>query len=256
MYLDLNQNVEFYVGNYKRFQKDEFHVTRVSREDILILMLDGRLYFTEDGKETEVGKGEYYLQRSGLLQSALRPSSDAYYIYCHFKGAWCEEGIHGLPQRGSFDIEKIYQTADSLCRAVRAKNQPRIIISRMFYQILEELLNENRRLDDGLLVAEKIHRYISANYTERLEISGLAEHFSYSSDYVIRVFKRAYGMTPHSYITACRIEYAKLLLSTTDRPIGEVAEICGYSDFTTFYRAFRARTDRSPKEWRLPIAQR
>ena len=250
MYLDLNKSAELCVGNYKRFQKDELHVTRVSREDILILMLDGSLYFIEGENEIEISRGEYYIQRKGLYQSATRPSSDAYYIYFHFNGSWCDEGIHGLPVRGSFDIEKIYRSADRLCRAVQSKNRPYVSTMRMFYEILEQLLAENKRLDDGLLLAEKIHGYISENYVKKLDVSDIAEHFSYSSDYIIRVFKRAYGITPHSYITSCRIEYAKLLLSTGDRPVGEIAEACGYSDFTTFYRAFRERVGRSPREWR------
>lgn len=250
MYLDLNKNAEFRFGDYKRFQKDEFHVTRVSRDDILILMLGGTLYFTEDGNEIAVERGEYYVQRKGLFQSAARPSSDAYYIYFHFGGSWCEEGIHGLPVRGSFDIEKIYRPADRLCRAAKSKNKPFISTARIFYEILEQLLEENRRLDDGLLLAEKIHGYISENYVQKTDVADIAEHFSYSPDYIIRVFKRAYGTTPHSYITSCRIEYAKLMLSTTDRPVGEISETCGYSDFTTFYRAFRERTGRSPREWR------
>lgn len=250
MYLDLNKNANLKFGDYKKFQKDEFHVSRTAREDILILMLGGRLNFTENGKETELESGEYYIQRKGLFQSAAKPSDDAYYIYFHFDGSWCDEGIHGLPTRGSFDVEKIYPIADRLCHALKNKDRPLVSTVRMFYEILENLLKENKLLDNGFLLAERIHEYISEVYTEKAGIADIAKHFSYSPDYVIRSFKRAYGMTPHDYMTSCRIEYAKLLLSTTERRIGDVATACGYSDFTAFYRAFCKNTGRSPKEWR------
>ena len=250
MYLDLNKRADYVLCGYKRFAKDEFHVTRISREDILILMLDGTLYFTEQGNEVAVKRGEYYIQKVGMEQSATRSSDDAHYIYIHFKGSWCEDGIHVLPTRGSFNIEKIYRTADWLCRASLSRSEPFVSVARAFNQIFEMLLQDNRLLDDGLLVAEKIHKYISENFARAIMVSELAERFSYSPDYVIRVFKRAYQTTPHKYMTLCRIEYAKALLSTTDLPISEVAEACGYADFTTFFRAFRAHTSCSPSDWR------
>lgn len=250
MYLDLDKNVKLKLCNYKKFQKNEFHVTRICRDDVLILMLGGRLNFTENGEETELSSGEYYVQRKGLFQSASRPSDDAYYVYFHFDGCWCDEGIHGLPVRGNFDVEKIYRDADNLCRATKSKDRPLVSMMRMFYGVLEELLEENKQLDKGYLIAERIHGYISENYAENIDVADVAKHFSYSPDYVIRLFKRAYGVTPHSYMTSCRIEYAKLLLSTTQLRVGEISAACGYSDFTTFYRAFHEKTGRSPKEWR------
>lgn len=250
MYLDLNQKTDYYGGAYKRFVKGEYHVTRFNRTDILILMLGGTLYFSEDGREVTVSRGEYYIQQDKLHQTSSRPSDDAYYIYLDFKGVWCESGMYGLPLRGSFDIEKIYRLADHLCRVSQSRNQPLLSNAKVFYEILEILFYDNRRLDDRLLMAGKIHEYISENCTKPIDITAVAERFSYTPDYVIRVFKRAYGITPHNYLTNCRIEYAKLLLLNTDRPIAEVAETCGYTDFTTFFRAFRARTKRSPKEWR------
>lgn len=250
MYLDLNKSAECLFGNFKSFVKNELHVTRVAREDVLILMLGGRLYFTENGVETILETGDYYIQKSGLLQSALRPSDNARYIYFHFKGEWCEDGIHALPVRGRFNIEKIYRIAEKLCEDMKSRNTPYIRISGQFYELFWLLLEDNRRTDDGLLLAEKIHGYISEHYTERLDISDIATRFSYSPDYIIRIFKRAYGQTPHSYITACKTEYAKLLLSTTDKAVCEIAEACGYLDFTTFYRAFKGRTGVSPKSWR------
>ena len=250
MYLDLNQKIEYLFGSYKRFAKGEWHVTRQSREDVLILMLDGRLYFTEDGVESCVTEGEYYVQPAGKLQSALRPSDGAYYIYFHFKGSWCDGGINGLPIKGRFDIEKIYRAADSLCADSGERNLSRVSIDRAFCQIFESLLEDNRRSGESLMLAEKIRAYLSQNCDKDVDVGAVAEHFSYSPDYVIRVFKRAHGVTPHSYLTECRIARAKLLLSTTDKTAGQIAEECGYSDFTAFHRAFCARVGCSPGRWR------
>ena len=249
MFLDLDQKNDFLICGYKRFAKNEMHITRQSREDVLILMLDGTLYFTENGAEVSVSRGEYYIQPRGNLQSALRPSDDAYYAYFHFNGSWRRGGVNTLPQRGVFDIEKIYRHADLLCRNSR-KGMPLVSITRAFCEILECLLEDNKSRGESVELAEKIHGYLSENYADGIDVTEVARKFSYSPDYVIRVFKRAYGITPHSYITARRIEYAKLLLSTTNRPVCEISEACGYTDHTAFYRAFCATVGISPAKWR------
>jgi transcriptional regulator GlxA family with amidase domain len=47
-----------------------------------------------------------------------------------------------------------------------------------------------------------------------------------------------------------RIERAKLLLRTTDRPVSEVARSVGFHDYAPFEKRFRALTGSSPTEYR------
>ena len=53
---------------FRRFLPNERHITRVESGDILLLMLDGVLRFTEDGVPVELSGGEYYIQQRGLFQ--------------------------------------------------------------------------------------------------------------------------------------------------------------------------------------------
>ena len=52
------------------------------------------------------------------------------------------------------------------------------------------------------------------------------------------------------FIRACRLEYACLLLTTTEMRIAEVAIASGFSRVTTFNHDFKARFNLSPTEFR------
>src|SRR4051794_41658541 len=80
---------------------------------------------------------------------------------------------------------------------------------------------------------------------ERLaSVSGVSEaHFA-------RSFKDAFGVPPHRYLLARRIERAKALLRDTDAPIIDIAFQTGWNSLGTFGRIFRDITGESPTELR------
>ena len=250
MNLDLDQPLEYRYANLKQFAPGERHCTRVARENVLILMLEGTLHFTEEDREETLRPGDYYIQKQGLRQSALRPS-DAVYFFVHFDGAMSDaQTPASLAHRGTFDIQTIYPIADKLCRGETLRAEPRAYLTSLFLTILSDLHRSNRTPDETVTLAESVHAYLSEHFCDPIDIASLSARFSYSGAHIIRVFRRHYSMTPHAYLLSRRIDYAKILLSTTDRPIADIATLSGFSDLTTFWRAFRSKAGASPKEWR------
>lgn len=250
MYLDLNQPLQYQYANLKQFAPGERHCTRVARENVLILMLEGTLYFTEEDREEMLRAGEYYIQKQGLRQSALR-ESDAVYFFVHFNGTLSDfSSPAALAHRGTFDIQKIYPIADKLCREETLRAEPRAYRTALFLTILSDLCRLNRSPDETMTLAEGVHTYLSEHFCDPIDIASLSARFSYSGAHIIRVFRRHYNMTPHAYLLSRRIDYAKILLSTTDKSIADIASLAGFSDLTTFWRAFRSKVGMSPKEWR------
>lgn len=52
------------------------------------------------------------------------------------------------------------------------------------------------------------------------------------------------------YITSLRMEHAKLLLTSPEISIGEIADLCGYSSANYFIRVFRSNTLLTPMKYR------
>lgn len=78
----------------------------------------------------------------------------------------------------------------------------------------------------------------------------LAERLSVSSSQLNRKLSAVSGYTPSAFITNLRIESAKRKLITDNRPIGQIAEECGYSDIAYFSRTFKKITNCSPSQFR------
>jgi len=96
----------------------------------------------------------------------------------------------------------------------------------------------------------RIVDFIRGNLEKDLRIEQIARMANLSSFYFIRLFKAAFGKTPHQYILDCRIGLAKDLLRGSFLPISEISQRCGFSTQSHFTSAFRQATGESPRAYR------
>ena len=94
------------------------------------------------------------------------------------------------------------------------------------------------------------HDVIRTHLYQDLGIDDLAFLAGLSTSSFNRKFKAHYGTSPTKYIISKRLERAKLLLSTTDQRISEVAYDCGFNDFGYFSRTFKKHYNISPSDFR------
>jgi len=85
---------------------------------------------------------------------------------------------------------------------------------------------------------------------EPLSGEALADAVRVSVDTLERLFRREVGQTAMSYYRAIRFQHARDLLEGTTLRISEIAVACGFSDSSSFARAYRANFGSSPKEYR------
>lgn len=91
--------------------------------------------------------------------------------------------------------------------------------------------------------------YLRDNRTRAIKLDELCASTGLSAPYLIRAFKRRYGMTPHAYLVNARIEYARALLKRGN-PIAEVAIDAGFSDQAHLQRAFKRHMAATPGQYR------
>lgn len=72
-----------------------------------------------------------------------------------------------------------------------------------------------------------------------------------SHEHVCRMCKSVTGLTPSEYVNRIRIEHAAQLLRTTEDPIQQVVEACGFENLSYFYRLFRAQLGTTPRAYRV-----
>lgn len=96
-----------------------------------------------------------------------------------------------------------------------------------------------------------IRRHIEQNLGSELTPAQLCDRFALSRASLYRLFEPLGGIA--EYIRKRRLQRALLLLSQSEqryRPIGEIARAAGFTDISSFSRAFRARFGLPPNEVR------
>lgn len=83
-----------------------------------------------------------------------------------------------------------------------------------------------------------ITAYIHSHFTEDISLESVSREFFISSYYLSHQFKRITGFTLTDYVQLTRVRNAQTLLLSTDKPITDIAFLCGFSSFSQFNRAF------------------
>ena len=113
-----------------------------------------------------------------------------------------------------------------------------------------EYLNDKKTIDKYDSIASKIKDYIDENYTTYDLSDEISKKFYITFDYANKIFKKRYQQTIFKYVTDKKIRQAKLMLSTTNKRITDIAVAVGYSTNAYFSVAFKKQTGVSPNEYR------
>ena len=104
--------------------------------------------------------------------------------------------------------------------------------------------------DHAVLSIEKVIGYIENHLDGKLDLERVAAAVGYSKYHLHRMFAATVGMTIHDYVQRRQLTEAAKLLVFSDKPVIEVALICGYESQQAFTAAFKAMYKAPPAEYR------
>ena len=245
--IDLNKPILYKYASFRFFQKKEHHTNRFCRDNVLLLVYDGILRFSEDDVEYEVCAGEYYIQKKNSDQKGRIASDAPKYLYVHFDGEWTDSP-NALSNSGRFDIQWLFKLMERI-DAASHQNAPYNELQYLFLKLLLSLISKAEKNP----MAEQMSKYVEENIEKIVSLDDICKAFHYSKNYVIRIFNKEFGISPVQYINEMKLRRAMYLLETTSKPIGEIATVCGYADYAYFYKRFTRKVGTSPQKWRKHI---
>ncbi len=99
-------------------------------------------------------------------------------------------------------------------------------------------------------------RALLAEPTERpRSVAEIARSLRLSPWHFIRQFDALFGMTPHQFRIAARIEHAKRLLALGEHSVTEVCMEVGFTSLGSFSELFAKRVGAPPSVWRRRVVQ-
>lgn len=98
-------------------------------------------------------------------------------------------------------------------------------------------------------IVDRAVTYINDNLTKNLSLDKLAAELFVNKFYLVRIFKKQTGVTPYQYIIKKRLILSKeLMYSLVSKP-NNIYRHTGFSDYTSFYKAFKKEYSQTPKEF-------
>ncbi len=154
--------------------------------------------------------------------------------------------------------EKIHEKILLLHRELAEKRDGySLMVKYMLYSMLLTLVREYNYIDanaehiylkNTIKPMKKALDYIDNNLGSNLTLKDIASRASMSPTYFSSVFKKMNSVSPWEYITIKRVEKAIELLRTTNLTKLDIAQRCGFSSSSNFYKAFSKVTGKTPSQ--------
>jgi AraC-like DNA-binding protein len=96
----------------------------------------------------------------------------------------------------------------------------------------------------------RVEQHIAAHFERGISLSELAGVAGLSRMHFAAQFRAATGYRPREYLLNHRVEHAMSLLTTTQRPLAEIALAVGFSTQAHFSTVFKRISGRTPARWR------
>lgn len=121
-------------------------------------------------------------------------------------------------------------------------------VQRFLLELTRALRTPTHRLPDAVVAAcDYVERFLAE---PGLTVEDLARAACYSRFHFTRLFKLHMGVTPYQYLVQRRIRRAMDLLTSTSRPIKQIALEVGFSNVSWFCNAFRHQMQATPSQVR------
>lgn len=250
-----------------RFQRYAF--TRHTHDYYVVAVVErGLQSFRHAGQKHLTPPDGLILINPGEMHTG-EPADEAGFRYlavyptlAHMEAAAAELG-DGLPIAPQFtqprgDHPMLARQVRRLHAALR-RNQPGLEIESLYLDTLTNLVaafSDRGPLPpagDGSRAVRTARDYIKAHFKETISLDTLAAEVGLSPYYLLRVFRRAVGLPPHSYQDSLRIQQAQHWL-THGRPLAAVAQALGYSSQSHFTQRFKQHIGVTPGRYAAEMA--
>ena len=236
----------------------------------ILYVLSGRISVNVDGEEREAGAGSLLIF-SRFEEHSVRVLSPEYRRFTLLISHQIARGsdnyvLSSVLINRSSDFDRVIEFK-------KAENKISMLMKTMIREYLEKRPMYEKTLDSMLMcllvylyrshpqlfledenanteIVREIQGRFEREYADHFTLSALAMQYHISTSHLSHIFKSVTGYAPIEYLMICRLSAAKNLLSSTDKGIKEIIDLCGFSDESNFSRTFREKVGMTPTEFR------
>ncbi len=243
---------------------------------VFTVEIEGEEYFCEQDSFIIIPPGKVHMEYNSGGKAARR-------YWCHFDWSY-QPGYENTPGITFFPGEPKYQLCRMApdwvpsCPIVGQISQPertfglarrltemmsvgtesvRLQSRSLLLELLLILLSEHDAsppvLAEKRPLPSRIRRALELTVSEdayALSLPVILKDLGYSYEYLCRVFKQTYGISPLRYMNAVRVTRARHLLRSSTLHVAEIAYKVGFNDSSHFAKIFKNLLGETPNSYR------
>lgn len=229
-------------------QKDhiEYKIVKSVKADIIFFkpsaIRDEFTYERIDSGEFEKTEGQIIYQDYSLIRFFLSNENKC---------------VIPLPANSLKQIKLLYNSMDNQLKGQRDGYWPcrsRSFLIEILHFIVysyylidpEEEYSEDSDKEQFTRIAE----YLELHLEENISLATITREFAINRNKLNDIFMKQTSMTCLAYLLNLRLDLAKILLTKTELPIGEISDRVGYPDPNYFTKVFKENVGMTPSQYR------
>jgi AraC family transcriptional regulator len=166
-----------------------------------------------------------------------------------------------LPELTFVDDPALAHTMGRLAALDWSDPQSRLQANELGHEALAQLLMAHHRRAVGgtargglsPAVRRRLVEWLDARLAQPVTIGEMAGQAALSEHHFARMFRESFGIAPHAWVLARRIERARQLLRTSSLPLAHIAHDCGFATASHLVNRFRAQLGATPGQYRQAV---
>lgn len=182
-----------------------------------------------------------------LVSYTGKPLRDGKNTVIVFAARCCGAAVEGgVSVQAARQLEAQYISQAEECTSITA-------LLKLGRQIINECISKVRKSKEDAFLSPAVKascEYIRSNITNDLTVADIAKRVGYTEYYFTRKFSKEMGIRVTDYIKEVKVEYAKILLSTSSKSIQEISDLLKFGNRNYFSKVFQKATGITPVVWR------
>ena len=237
--------------------KDYFIKRKHSNYITLEYVEDGKGYVETDGKVQEVVAGDVYLLLPGTPHRYWADEKTPFKkLWINVYSGMLASMIHslGLSHKTVYHAGESFKPLFEKLIEIAQTNNINDFVYHDFTKVIVTILVDLSAQKDNPTTSDTIASYTRAFINNQIynnpTVQVLAKRLFITETYLIRCFKKQYGVTPHQYLLDKKISIAKGMLVNSTMTIAEIASLLSFENEHYFSTLFKKKTGLTPSAMR------
>ncbi len=209
----------------------------------LVCQISGeKRYIFDSGRSMTVREGDvFYLPKASNYRVANIVSGDCIAVNFElFDRSVTYESFVLAPSNFEQYRQKFTKLDESwTTKKTGFQNKCLSLIYGIIYDIQREM-DKSYTAPDTKRIVQTAFEYINQNISNHcLTVEDVADHLNITPEYLRRLFKNEYGISPRQFIIRTRMKNAAELILSDEFSISEISRMCGYDSESYFSTEFK-----------------